>query len=174
MHMSPKRLDADGILSGKTVKAGDPIGLVANYNEYERGTTYHLHFDMQVPTRIGWVFVNPYMTLVASYEHLIGARGREIEDGDPAPAAVIVPPVILSRSAAQAAVPANVRSEAPAIVPLPEEKPRTSIVTEERTSKKKLRNAKIQKHKAHKRAAHRNPKRGHHTRKTAESDDLSE
>ena len=95
MHMSPKRLDADGVLSGRTVKAGERIGLVANYNEYERGTTNHLHFDMQVPTRIGWVFVNPYMTLVAAYERLIGARGTEIKTGDPEPPIATVAPVIL-------------------------------------------------------------------------------
>ena len=35
---------------------------------------------MQVPTRHGWVFVNPYMTLVASYERLLGARGEQIND----------------------------------------------------------------------------------------------
>ncbi len=94
MHMNPNQLDADGILSGKLVHEGDRLGTVGNYNNRERGTTYHLHFDMQVPTRLGWVFVNPYMTLVAAYERLIGARGTEIKDGDPAPAVVGIPPVI--------------------------------------------------------------------------------
>src|SRR5215470_12908675 len=46
----------------------------------EFGTTYHLHFDTQVMTKYGWVFVNPYMTLVAAYERLLGARGREIKE----------------------------------------------------------------------------------------------
>ena len=59
---------------------GEVIGKVANYDDYDNGTTYHLHFDAQVPTRNGWVLVNPYMTLVAAYERLIGARGREISD----------------------------------------------------------------------------------------------
>ena len=94
MHMNPNQLDADGILSGKLVHEGDLLGTVGNYNNRERGTTYHLHFDMQVPTRLGWVFVNPYMTLVSAYERLIGARGTEIKDGDPAPAVVGIPPVI--------------------------------------------------------------------------------
>ena len=85
MHMNPRQLDADGILSGKVVREGEAIGKVGNFNGHEHGTTYHLHFDMQVPTRIGYVFVNPYMTLVASYEHLIGARGTEIKPGEPAP-----------------------------------------------------------------------------------------
>jgi hypothetical protein len=33
-----------------------------------------------VPTKVGWVFVNPYMTLVAAYERLIGERGSELAD----------------------------------------------------------------------------------------------
>src|SRR5262249_52475716 len=49
----------------------------------ERATTYHLHFDLQVPTSQGWVFVNPYMTLVAAYERLIRGRGQEIRQGVP-------------------------------------------------------------------------------------------
>jgi murein DD-endopeptidase MepM/ murein hydrolase activator NlpD len=108
MHMNPNQLDADGIVSGKLVREGDTIGKVANYNRTERGTTYHLHFDMQVPTRVGWVFVNPYMTLVAAYERLIGARGTEIKDSDPAPAVVGVPPVIMSPSERQSVVQAPI------------------------------------------------------------------
>jgi murein DD-endopeptidase MepM/ murein hydrolase activator NlpD len=98
MHMNPNQLDADGIVSGKRVSAGDIIGKVGNYNHTERGTTYHLHFDMQVPTKAGWVFVNPDMSVVTAYERLIGARGTEIKDGDPVPPAVGVPPVILNPS----------------------------------------------------------------------------
>ncbi|MBI3704920.1 MAG: peptidoglycan DD-metalloendopeptidase family protein, partial [Rhizobiales bacterium] len=64
MHMNPNQLDGDGIVSGKQVAAGETIGKVGNYNKKERGTTYHLHFDMQVATRVGFVFVNPYMSLV--------------------------------------------------------------------------------------------------------------
>jgi murein DD-endopeptidase MepM/ murein hydrolase activator NlpD len=94
IHMNPNMLDADGILSGKTVRAGDLIGKVATYNHHERGTTYHLHFDMQVPTKLGFVFVNPYASLVAAYERLIGARGTEIKPGDPVPPAASVPPAI--------------------------------------------------------------------------------
>lgn len=108
MHLNPHQLDADGILSGKHIHAGDVIGKVGNYNNAERGTTYHLHFDMQVPTRIGWVFVNPYMSLVSAYERLIGARGTEIKDGDPVPEAVTVPPVILHPSDSPAPAAAGV------------------------------------------------------------------
>jgi hypothetical protein len=94
IHMNPSLLDADGILSGKTVRMGEVIGKVANYNHNERGTTYHLHFDMQVPTRLGFVFVNPYSSLVAAYERLIGARGTEINPGDPVPSLATVPPIV--------------------------------------------------------------------------------
>jgi murein DD-endopeptidase MepM/ murein hydrolase activator NlpD len=92
--MNPSQLDADGIVSGKLVHEGDLLGKVGNYNNRERGTTYHLHFDMQVPTRLGWVFVNPYMTLVSAYERLIGARGAEIKAGDAVPTVAGIPPLI--------------------------------------------------------------------------------
>lgn len=119
MHMNPRRLDADGIVNGKQVREGDVIGQVGNYNERERGTTYHLHFDMQVPTRAGWIYVNPYMTLVAAYEHLLGARGTEIKKDDPVPAVSAVPAVvaqpaeIAAMRAAQAAEPAAARPKKP-------------------------------------------------------------
>jgi hypothetical protein len=111
MHMNPNQLDADGIVSGKLVHEGDVLGKVGNYNHRERGTTYHLHFDMQVPTKLGWVFVNPYMTLVSAYERLIGARGLEIKDGDPIPAMAGIQPVIRSPSEPVAAVPAIMHTE---------------------------------------------------------------
>jgi hypothetical protein len=38
---------------------------------------------MPVPTKYGWVFVNPYMTLVAACERLIGARGTQLEEEPP-------------------------------------------------------------------------------------------
>jgi len=79
LHMQPKQFDANGMVSGRLVREGEVIGKVGNYFKRERATTYHLHFDAQVPTRYGWVFVNPYMTLVASYERLIRGRGQEIK-----------------------------------------------------------------------------------------------
>ncbi|HEY5964328.1 MAG TPA: M23 family metallopeptidase [Xanthobacteraceae bacterium] len=80
MHMSPRKMDADNLLSGRRVYEGEVIGEVGNYSMRENGTSYHLHFDIQVPTKNGWVFVNPYMTLVAAYERLIGERGTEFAD----------------------------------------------------------------------------------------------
>jgi hypothetical protein len=80
LHMLPKQFNANGLVSGRLVHEGEVIGKVGNFFRRERATTYHLHFDMQVPTRYGWVFVNPYMTLVAGYERLIRGRGQEIRD----------------------------------------------------------------------------------------------
>jgi murein DD-endopeptidase MepM/ murein hydrolase activator NlpD len=80
LHMNPQMLDAAGMVSGREVVQGEVLGAVGNYGREPGGTTYHLHFDAQVPTRDGWVFVNPYMTLVAAYERLIGARGQVVND----------------------------------------------------------------------------------------------
>ncbi len=78
LHMHPKKLDSDNIVSGQQVKEGEPIGTIGNYDRRPALTSTHLHFELQVPTRDGCVRVNPYMTLIASYEHLIGERGNEI------------------------------------------------------------------------------------------------
>ena len=83
LHMNPRKMDEDGVLNGRLVREGEVIGQVSNYSRKEGGTSYHLHFDVQVPTRRGWVFVNPYMTLVAAYERLIGGRGTQIEEPVP-------------------------------------------------------------------------------------------
>jgi murein DD-endopeptidase MepM/ murein hydrolase activator NlpD len=83
LHMHPRKLDADDIASGRRVKEGETLGTIGNYNRRPGMTTTHLHFEIQVPTRDGWVRVNPYMTLVASYEHLIGARGSEFTEPPP-------------------------------------------------------------------------------------------
>jgi hypothetical protein len=88
LHMNPHMLDAAGMVSGRHVVEGEVLGAVGNYGREAGGTSYHLHFDAQVPTRDGWVFVNPYMTLVASYERLIGARGRVVDDAMFAPPAL--------------------------------------------------------------------------------------
>jgi hypothetical protein len=83
LHMHPRKLDADDIFSGRVVNEGDRLGTIGNYNRRPGMTTTHLHFEIQVPTRDGYVRVNPYMTLVASYEHLIGARGSEVSPPPP-------------------------------------------------------------------------------------------
>lgn len=78
MHMNPVAMDADGLFNGRRVAEGEPIGVVSNYLDRPNGTSRHLHFDVQVFTRDGWLWVNPYTTLVSAYERLISGRGREI------------------------------------------------------------------------------------------------
>jgi hypothetical protein len=78
LHMNPHMLDLAGMVSGRALTAGELLGPVGDYGAREGGTSYHLHFNVQVPTRQGWLFVNPYMTLVAAYERLIGARGQVV------------------------------------------------------------------------------------------------
>jgi murein DD-endopeptidase MepM/ murein hydrolase activator NlpD len=102
MHMNPSAMDADGILNGRRVAEGEKIGVVSNYLDFPNGTSYHLHFDIQVFTRDGWIWVNPYTTLIASYERLIRSRGREIGTDPPiAAVAHALPEDVLRRSAQQ-------------------------------------------------------------------------
>jgi hypothetical protein len=116
LHMNPKMLDAAGMVSGREVVEGEVLGAVGEYGSSESGTSYHLHFDAQLPTRAGWVFFNPYMTLVASYERLIGARGQVVND-------TVAASSIPADTAKSAAVPAAIpKSPAPdAIVVLEKE-----------------------------------------------------
>jgi hypothetical protein len=78
MHMNPAAMDADGVLNGRHVDEAEKIGVVSNYLDHPNGTSRHLHFDVQVFTRDGWLWVNPYVTLVSAYERMIHGRGREI------------------------------------------------------------------------------------------------
>ena len=78
MHMNPSRMDADHLLNGREVFEGEQIGVVSNYLDHPNGTTRHLHFDVQVFTRDGWIWVNPYVTLISAYERRIQGRGHEI------------------------------------------------------------------------------------------------
>ncbi len=86
MHMNPASMDADGVLSGRRVEEGEKIGVVSNYLDHPNGTTRHLHFDVQVFTRDGWLWVNPYVTLISAYERLIRERGHEIGPEPASPA----------------------------------------------------------------------------------------
>ena len=95
LHMNPKFMDADGLLNGRQVSEGEIIGKVATWGDFEQGTSYHLHFNIQVFTSVGWVWVSPYMTLVAAYERLVGGRGTEIKPGESAPPVPVKLPVIL-------------------------------------------------------------------------------
>jgi murein DD-endopeptidase MepM/ murein hydrolase activator NlpD len=149
MHMSPNQLDADGVLSGRRLREGEVFGKVGNYNDGEHGTSYHLHFDMQVPTKAGWVFVNPYMTLVSAYEQLIGARGTEIKDSDPVPPVASVPPII------DRLEPLRLTAEPPAAIaiPLPVAAP-TQESAAVRIKPHKAEQEEARTHKPHKSGAH--------------------
>jgi len=113
LHMQPKQFDAEGLVSGRLVHEGEVIGKVGNFFKRERATTYHLHFDVQVPTKYGWVFVNPYMTLVASYERLIQGRGQEIKPQE------IKPQEIKREDVPSASIPADPSAPPPATEPTP-------------------------------------------------------
>lgn len=134
MHMNPNFMDADGLLSGREVSEGEIIGKVANWGDFRNGTSYHLHFNIQVFTKVGWAWVNPYMSLVLAYERQIGGRGTEIGPGDPVPPVRGTP--VLLENAPDDPPSAGVRlpPERPArTVSLPEPKP--AIVTPEKTRK---------------------------------------
>jgi hypothetical protein len=92
--MNPKFMDRDRWFSGRRVHQGEIIGKVATWGTFENGTSYHVHFNMQVFTTDGWVWVNPYMSLVLAYERMIGARGTELKPGDLVPPVPFKPPVI--------------------------------------------------------------------------------
>ena len=106
LHMNPKMLDEDGVVSGRIVSAGEIIGKVANWGDDENGTSYHVHLSLQVFTKSGWVWVNPYMTLVAAHERQIGARGREISGPPPAipdKKPIVLNPGLVGENSAKAA-----------------------------------------------------------------------
>ncbi|HEX7791684.1 MAG TPA: M23 family peptidase [Afipia sp.] len=100
MHLNPVRLDADGAVHGRRVIEGEKIGLLSNFQNHPGGTTSHLHFDLQVFTRDGWLWVNPYATLISAYERLIGGRGREY-----------IPPSQAAPAIARAGPPGDVSSD---------------------------------------------------------------
>ena len=122
LHMHPRKLDDDGILSGRIVKEGERLGTIGNYNRRPGMTTTHLHFEIQVPTRDGWVRVNPYMTLIASYEHLIGARGSEVTPA-PEPAPDIASATPQDQGSAEPAVAATAASTLTAVAAKTEASP---------------------------------------------------
>jgi len=56
--MLPKQLDLDAWSAGRPSR-GRGDRKVGNFFRRERATTITSHFDMQVPTRYGWVFREP-------------------------------------------------------------------------------------------------------------------
>ena len=63
LHLNMGKL---AVKVGDQVVAGDRIGLISD--TASGGTTYHLHFDMYS----GAWYISPYMSLVSSYEELLG------------------------------------------------------------------------------------------------------
>lgn len=70
---------------GQEVQKGQHIGQVSN--EFGgSSTTVHLHFNIRKNVSgVGVVFVSPYMSLVRSYETLIGAPPPMVDAGVPPP-----------------------------------------------------------------------------------------
>ncbi|MGH6664898.1 MAG: M23 family peptidase [Pseudolabrys sp.] len=156
LHMDPKAMDAQGFLDGRPVSEGEIIGKVATWGDFQNGTSYHIHFNIQVFTKDGWVWVNPYMTLVSAYERLIGGRGTEIMPGEPAPPVPDKPPVILhTEPAATAPSPTAAASPEPATAPptlaVPEPPPKVEKKTEETAERHRPRHH----HRIHRRHRHR-------------------
>jgi len=148
LHMNPKIMDEEGLLNGRQVSEGEILGKVATWGDSENGTSYHIHFNIQVFTNIGWVWVNPYMTLVAAYERLIGGRGSEIMPGDPAPPVPVKLPIILHPTPAP---------EGPTAAASPAATPAASATPPARAEEKSAERAKP--HKRRHRVRH---KRKHH------------
>lgn len=69
MHMEPSSLQ---VSVGSSVSRGDRLGRVSN-SFGDTATTIHLHYDIfQTVAGVGQSYVPPYMSLVRSYEELIG------------------------------------------------------------------------------------------------------
>jgi murein DD-endopeptidase MepM/ murein hydrolase activator NlpD len=82
LHMAPETVP---VRQGQRVRRGDRVGKVSNAyfdsNGNRVGTTIHLHYDLYMPVaQFGRsVYVSPYMSLVRSYEELLGAPGETCE-----------------------------------------------------------------------------------------------
>ncbi|MEP7032021.1 MAG: hypothetical protein ABI830_13890, partial [Pseudolabrys sp.] len=127
LHMNPNMMDSEGWLNGRVVSEGEILGRVATWGDYENGTSYHINFNIQVFTKIGWVWVNPYTSLVAAYERLINGRGTEILPGQPAPPVPVKLPVILNKTPEAAVKPDGKPEVKTADGAKPEAKPEAKV-----------------------------------------------
>lgn len=77
MHMNMNQL---AVSRGQRVNKGDRLGLVSNHFG-GTATTIHLHWDIgqNIPSAGGQVFVPTYMSLVRSYETLLGVEAEPCE-----------------------------------------------------------------------------------------------
>lgn len=82
LHMDPNQL---AVRQGQQVRRGDRMGLVSNaFNGTP--TTIHLHYDLRQNVNGSNMYVPTYMSLIRSYEELIGGAGMP-----PAPCAELPP-----------------------------------------------------------------------------------
>lgn len=173
LHMNPKFMDQDGLLSGRRVREGEIIGKVATWGDYANGTSYHINFSIQVFTKTGWVWINPYMTLVHSYEQLIGGRGTEIKPGEPAPPVPAKSPVIAYPSPIPLPLPppavtpvANAAREQPRALVIPEPPQPPAIMREEpdkvRAHEERRHKERAHRERRHKERAHKERRHKHH------------
>lgn len=82
------------VKEGQKVKRGDPIGKVSNQFGGE-ATTVHLHFNIhQNVAGVGAVYVPPYLSLVSSYEALLGIDLPDASVPDAAPSPPPKPPIV--------------------------------------------------------------------------------
>ena len=158
LHMNPKFMDADGLVSGREVSRGEIIGKVATWGDFENGTSYHLHFNIQVFTKDGWVWVSPYMTLVHAYEKLIGGRGTEIKPGDPVP-----PPKPLKLPIIAHPSPIPLPPSAPEAMLVPKPEP-TAKPQRETADSKSAKSKRSKKHKVKRSTRKSSAKRAKHKR----------
>ncbi len=69
-------LDTLVVSEGQELQAGDPIIKVSN-NMGQTATSIHLHFNIkQSVANVGYVYVSPYMSLVAAYSELMGLGNK--------------------------------------------------------------------------------------------------
>ncbi len=83
MHLD---MDSLEVAEGDEVTQGQRLGKVSN-DFGGSATTIHLHFELKQNIVLSngtqcYCFVSPFMSLVKSYETLIGGKGFEIEDGE--------------------------------------------------------------------------------------------
>jgi len=69
-------LDTLVVSEGQQLQVGDPIIKVSN-NMGQTATSIHLHFNIkQSVANVGYVYVSPYMSLVAAYSELMGLGNK--------------------------------------------------------------------------------------------------
>lgn len=97
------------VSEGEKIKRGQHLGKVSNaFNGTP--TTVHLHFNIRQNVKgIGSVYVPTYMSLVQSYEYLLGIRTNEVDAGATPPP----PPAVPAPTSNEAPLPAAEPDDVP-------------------------------------------------------------